>query len=254
MDAGQLGISLTNAGAGMMATAGSLIGSDMDADEQRRTNEAQMAFNREEAEKARNYQTQMSNSAYQRSMADMKAAGLNPMLAFSQGGASTPSGSPASVSLTAAEPGEGFKTGRKAGISTAFENAKLNKELESQDSGIALNKAAALDKLSSASLNNNSAQQVKEDTRNTQLRNYIAEKLMPAQFQRAKLQQKQDEIDETMVLPDAIGSRLKAALEGFGSALGGTQRLKSLGGGQGDPTSPWLQEKLRNRPKNSTNW
>lgn len=57
-----------------------------------------MMFGQASAQHQMDWQERMSNTSYQRAMNDMRQAGLNPIMAFNQGGAGTPGGASASGS------------------------------------------------------------------------------------------------------------------------------------------------------------
>lgn len=112
-----------------------------DARAQERANKTNIRL----ADENRSWQERLSSTAYQRAMEDMKKAGLNPMLAYMQGGASTPSGGAASV-------GAASKTGLAdaalkayTGISAAQnQSTSVQQQGAMNESSISLNSANAL--------------------------------------------------------------------------------------------------------------
>lgn len=114
----------------LIGAVGGLLGQSSANNSNRLIAKETNAFNAAEAQKNRDFQANMSNTAHQREVNDLEKAGLNPLLAIN-GGASSPGGATASGNMTSVQSELG------AGIASALQTKTVKLAIDKQEEEIA---------------------------------------------------------------------------------------------------------------------
>lgn len=92
-----------------------------------------MDFSAEQVQQQMDFQREMSNTQWQRGVEDMQAAGVNPALAYSHGGAAAPSGSAASGVAASGAAASGSGRGMPFTMSELMASLRMRKEMDYLD-------------------------------------------------------------------------------------------------------------------------